>query len=597
MKQNLSDVSDSVLVKMTIDGNKSAYEELVIRHEKAVFSAVSAFLAGTLREDAVQNAFVTAWLKLDTLREPEKFKSWVCKIAKNCAKNMAARTDEYLPLDSNTISEYESGHPQTSDTPFFDDNTDLLHEKLEILPNKIKRAILLHYIEGYSISEISNATSTPAGTVKWMLHEGRRLLRKELGKMDKNEKRTIAAQVMDRINQLELWCLCDDKTGYSEKFTDILTEVESLPESDEKESFIALMMQQKQWFIDSDHDNPETYERMRDAALKSHNDRVMMTVASIEHEKFKGEEKIAFMRDEQIPKFEKEGFRLALGYTWFWLGVEYCGIKAYDEALDAFEKVLNIMPCSEVYHSNAKSAIKNVLLIRDKLSKIEGATYEISFIADRFLIIDGNMRLKDEPGSTEGSDEELIIYMNNPIEMIFAFPNVCNIDRYFLKTDINPGDSYVSSKGARLTRNPEKYTIITPCGKFENCELWVEERGDSTPSGSGMFSDKYENYFCPGVGLVKQVIYDGPYSSTLLLENYKIAGDSILPDHPLPVCAGNLWLYRREKPIDGDRYFECDISVEMTYADERSVICSSCAATVKYPDNYTGKRENNFGDF
>ena len=52
-----------------------------------------------MAEDAAQNAFVTAWMKLNTLHEPQKLTVWVCRIAKNCALNMVMRFRSFLPLE------------------------------------------------------------------------------------------------------------------------------------------------------------------------------------------------------------------------------------------------------------------------------------------------------------------------------------------------------------------------------------------------------------------------------------------------------------------------------------------------------------------
>ena len=88
--------SDETLVMLTLTGEQYAYEILVARHQKAAIAVTkSHFMA----EDAAQDAFVTAWMKLNSLQEPKKYCSWVCSIAKNCALNMINRYRSFLPLD------------------------------------------------------------------------------------------------------------------------------------------------------------------------------------------------------------------------------------------------------------------------------------------------------------------------------------------------------------------------------------------------------------------------------------------------------------------------------------------------------------------
>ena len=58
--------SDETLVMLTLAGEQSAYETLVVRHQRAVMaSAVSVTHNQHMAEDASQDAFVTAWMKLD----------------------------------------------------------------------------------------------------------------------------------------------------------------------------------------------------------------------------------------------------------------------------------------------------------------------------------------------------------------------------------------------------------------------------------------------------------------------------------------------------------------------------------------------------
>ena len=76
--------SDPTLVLLTLAGNREAYERLVLRYERAVIAAARRVTRlSHLAEDAAQDAFVTAWMKLNTLKSPERFGPWVCTIAKN----------------------------------------------------------------------------------------------------------------------------------------------------------------------------------------------------------------------------------------------------------------------------------------------------------------------------------------------------------------------------------------------------------------------------------------------------------------------------------------------------------------------------------
>jgi len=64
--------TDETLVLLTLAGNQQAYEHLVMRYQKAVVaSAILVTKNQFMAEDAAQDAFVTAWMKLNVLQEPK----------------------------------------------------------------------------------------------------------------------------------------------------------------------------------------------------------------------------------------------------------------------------------------------------------------------------------------------------------------------------------------------------------------------------------------------------------------------------------------------------------------------------------------------
>lgn len=122
-------------------------------------------------EDAVQEALIRAWSKLGTLREEAYFETWLIRILINQCKTLCRRRPSETALPNEDISCPESS--QSS-----------LLEALEALPPKPRIALELHYIEGYSVIECARMLGVPEGTVKWRLHQGRRLLAKAIGEED-----------------------------------------------------------------------------------------------------------------------------------------------------------------------------------------------------------------------------------------------------------------------------------------------------------------------------------------------------------------------------------------------------------------------------
>ena len=158
---------DETLVYMTLSGEQRAYEELVLRYQSAVLASASSVLRSVyLAEDAAQDAFIAAWMKLDSLKEPSKFGGWVCRIAKNRAKNMALRYRPWIDVGTveNTV---EDDDPRVSpeNVTIMKEEKEELHKALTTLPEKVRNVIYLHYFEGLSVAEIAAKTAELVGTV------------------------------------------------------------------------------------------------------------------------------------------------------------------------------------------------------------------------------------------------------------------------------------------------------------------------------------------------------------------------------------------------------------------------------------------------
>ena len=317
--KNYKEHRDSILVDMTLLGDERAFEELVKRHEKNVKGTAYKTTGNSFSaEDAAQDAFVSAWLNLDSLSDRDKFGSWVCSIAKNHARNLVRKYKNAAADISLTLLEEvdltgsdESGlYELLSSASIGEAERDSrLHEALDALSGKIRETINLHYFEGLSIAEIAQRLSLPAGTVKWRLCEGRRQLRKEYGIMEKDytEHEDIVARVMRQVEELKLWAIKGNKEGFERDYEAVLKNVTALADSKEKSHALADVLLRGYWWLPGKK-NDEILAEIKENAIKGHNDDVMQSVVHAGFTKKKGEERISYLRDEQIPWLEENGY-------------------------------------------------------------------------------------------------------------------------------------------------------------------------------------------------------------------------------------------------------------------------------------------------
>lgn len=118
-------------------------------------------------EDAVQDTILTAFSKLNTLKNEQYFKTWLVRILINKCNKQLHYKKRNMPA---TNIEVVNNREQSTEIKL----------ALEKLPPKIKIVIVMFYIEDFSINEIKSVLKIPEGTVKSRLSKGRKLLKLEL---------------------------------------------------------------------------------------------------------------------------------------------------------------------------------------------------------------------------------------------------------------------------------------------------------------------------------------------------------------------------------------------------------------------------------
>ena len=571
--------TDSDLVKLTLCGNSKAYEELVVRHERAVKGTAMKVTGNEYSaKDASQDAFVSAWMHLDALREHDKFRSWVCSIAKNHARRLhahycAAVSDISLHLLEN-VDLTDSGEDELLGRLSLGAQAEIerderLHEAVEALSEKIREAITLHYFEGYSVKEIAAKLSLPEGTVKWRLCEGRRQLRKEYGVMETtyHENESLVRRVMRQVEELKLWRLKNDRTGFEADYRATLAAVESLDESIEKQYMLADVLIRGVWWIDGKK-NDATLARIKEAAEKSRNEDVMESVLHHEYKDLPDSEASVKIRDEQIPYAERLGFTKVVGYLHFWLAHYYLREQKHEEALLTFRKVLTVLTPADVYYANAVSAIA-MMERRQAITVTNDRHFEYSATAEVLKMMNGKLYFWAQPGFGMGWGPGLA-------DGLLFNCSLC--DNLIVDPTMQCGDTRVSSDGqTKLTFLRDGETVSTKAGVFENCKVFTIT--DATTS----YLTYVETAFCNGVGIVKQISHGWDGECVWELENYKADGDGVLP-----LCEGNYWEYT----ICNDDGVIYDVSnrFEVVYSDgETANLSGSQFIHVKgYDDSWSG---------
>lgn len=167
--------SDTDLVKAVLSGQRDHYKELVSRYERAALATATAVLRDRHgAEDAAQEAFVIAFVRLADLRKPKAFGGWLLRIVRNEAIRLARRERRIEPLDE-TIAEKAS-----SSNELLDEQSAAVVDAVMRLSEAERLPVMLKYFDGLSVSQIAQATGSPVGTVTVRLSRARKRLRRWL---------------------------------------------------------------------------------------------------------------------------------------------------------------------------------------------------------------------------------------------------------------------------------------------------------------------------------------------------------------------------------------------------------------------------------
>ncbi len=550
--------TDETLVMLTLAGDQDAYEGLVLRYQKAVLaSALSVTHREFMAEDAAQDAFVTAWMKLDTLQDPAKFAPWVCRIAKNCALNMLGRYRDFLPfedLENLNLTIEQAQNPAELYARSQEDEE--LHKTIEKLSEKVKTVIYLHYFEGLSIAEIADRTRTSVGTVKWQLHDGRKKLRKELCAMNETWNDTLVQRVMKKVEELKAWHFKNSKNGFEVIYRDVLAEVEELPESQAKYHALADVLMRGWWWVKGE-ENDALFERIKDAAERGKNEEVMEFVAAREGNTLSRKAKIEFIRDKQIPRYENTEFKNVLARLWLALGVTYCEEKEYDKAREAYQKMLTFVPKSNINYTVAEMYLKLVNCYQEEYKEKNSR---------RFVVRGGAVELR-----RVGNEFRHYRNYSDTIGELYGYPWIVDntlwiaarLDGSFT-AKLAVGESATASDGTVLTFVADNESVKTPAGCFEGCQLWVSSQNSNN-------DEIYRTWYKDGVGIVKQEMHEDAATEVRYLKSYSVCGEGLLP-----LSVGNTWEYISNHK---ENSLVVKNRLTVTYTDEDKVILSRFGET------------------
>lgn len=183
------DRSDQELITSALEGDQTAYKELMNRHKTTIFHIIMKIVRDSeATADLVQETFMKAFTSLESYRSEYRFSTWLYRIGANCAIDYL-RKQRIKTLSLNAPSETFEGQAEF-DIPdeSYNPEKDLINQQRKVsindaidsLPDKYRKVIIYRHKDNKSYEEIADALGIPIGTVKARIFRARELLKKKL---------------------------------------------------------------------------------------------------------------------------------------------------------------------------------------------------------------------------------------------------------------------------------------------------------------------------------------------------------------------------------------------------------------------------------
>jgi RNA polymerase sigma-70 factor (ECF subfamily) len=192
--------SDEVLVVLSQDGDRSAFEELVRRTARLVFSRLYLDVGGDghRAEDLVQETFLAAWRSVRQVTDPGGFRPWLLTVARTVMLDALRRESRqkrgggggggaggnHSPARRTDYSQMarhlHSGDPGPAEVAEQEDERRRVLSLLRDLPEEYRLPITLRYIAGADYDSIGRQLGLSNGSLRGLLSRGMTKLREAM---------------------------------------------------------------------------------------------------------------------------------------------------------------------------------------------------------------------------------------------------------------------------------------------------------------------------------------------------------------------------------------------------------------------------------
>lgn len=179
-----SELDDAELVLAAQRGERGAVGELAGRYERTVYAIALRKLGNHAEaQEVCQEVFMRVLQKIGQLRQPECFAGWLRSVTVRTAINRAVRSDPGHSTEPEILANTCSGGETPVAAALAKERATQIRAGLRRLGELDRSTLEAFYMNGRSLTEMSDEFASPVGTIKRRLHVARKRLARELGEL------------------------------------------------------------------------------------------------------------------------------------------------------------------------------------------------------------------------------------------------------------------------------------------------------------------------------------------------------------------------------------------------------------------------------
>lgn len=160
-------------------GSPDAWDALFRRYQLPLYAYVFELIRiEQTALDVVQDTFISAARNLGSLRDDDRFGSWLFSIAHRKCVDYWRKRGREEPLEPEVAEALPDPDRDPGELLIRREQEAQFMQLIEQLPPPQRSVLLLHFVEDFSLEEIAGITGAQLGTVKSRMHYAKRALRK-----------------------------------------------------------------------------------------------------------------------------------------------------------------------------------------------------------------------------------------------------------------------------------------------------------------------------------------------------------------------------------------------------------------------------------